>query len=230
MRDRVLDPSTGEFVIPGNYRDVIYPIERIANELGKPLGRTLDIGCNSTWMATFIEDYYGVDTNGILLDWARKHWVSKGRWTLPEAESRIQTVDPLSPRTSFEAGSFDTVILRDVLEHVEKPLEVFGEAARVLALSGLLYVSAPDSQKHVWDEPTHKRPYPVAAQKYLGHMFGLELAYSGFESVAPGTQRVARLAGGRSPVFVRIGARLSFWPRNAVTIHRRTSSLVPLSS
>jgi 2-polyprenyl-3-methyl-5-hydroxy-6-metoxy-1,4-benzoquinol methylase len=112
-------------------------------------------------------------------------------------------------------------VLRDVLEHVDDGLGFYREACRVLRPGGYLLLSSPDNQSHVWNEPTHRRPYPLSAQEYLAATARMTIVYRGYESVAPGTQRIARVAGGRTPWPVRLGWRLPFWPRNAVTVQKK---------
>lgn len=52
----------------------------------------------------------------------------------------------------FDGGSFDTVFCNQVLEHVQNPLEVVKESARVLKVGGYFICSAP------FLEPSHADP------------------------------------------------------------------------
>lgn len=208
------DPRfSGDLFTPRNYRDILDPLWKVTG--GKP-GLTLDIGSNTTWFAQFVTDYHGVDIDRELVERSRKHWVTRGRWSESEALHRI--VLSQEARLPFESGRFDTVMMRDVLEHVGHAPSFFGEAVRVLRPGGVLFLSCPDSQRHVWDEPTHLRPYPIKAQLHLGRIFGLRTLYRGYESVMPGTQWIAGRTGGRTPLPLRLAWRLRAWPRNAVTI------------
>ncbi len=211
---RVFDRN-GQFVVPGNVKDILEPLT-----LRLPLKpRILDVGCNSSWVANFFEDYSGTDVDHQLIAWARAHWQKVGRWTQEEALNRLKL--PQGETLDYPSSSFDAVILRDVLEHVETPLQLIAECSRVLKAGGLLLLSCPDSQPHVWDEPTHIRPYPLKAQRGLAALQGADIVYQGYESVLPGTQKIARLFGGRTPVWIRVMWNLPFWPRNAVSILRK---------
>jgi SAM-dependent methyltransferase len=214
MNFREVHPGT--LLTPGNFKDVLAPLS------GRNLGRVLDVGCNTTWFAQFADDYHGIDVDERLVRNSRAFWVARERWSLGEAESRIRLLEPgASGALPYEEGSFDTVILRDVIEHVEDGFGLFREVGRVLKSNGLVYLSCPDSQSHVWDEPTHRRPYPIRAQDYMGRAMGFESVYRGYESVVRGTQPIARLCGGRTPALIRVFWNLPFWPRNAVTVHRK---------
>lgn len=46
-------------------------------------------------------------------------------------------------KTDFPDGSFDTVIMNDSMEHVDKPAEVLKEMARILKPGGRLYINFP---------------------------------------------------------------------------------------
>jgi SAM-dependent methyltransferase len=213
---KFFDIHEGKLPPPDNFRDVMAPLERMTK---KNFGKTLDIGCASTWVANCIEDYYGIDVNQGLLEWARNYWVQKNRWTHEEAANRVKWVSSIA--IPFPDQQFDTVIARDVLEHVDQNIAFFVEMIRVLKPGGLIYLSCPDSQKHVWDEPTHRRPYPLKAQLHLASLYHLTVIYQGYESVLPGTQKLAKFFGGRSPAPFRLFWRLPWWPRNAVTICRK---------
>ena len=216
MIPKTFDENKHDLLVPGNFKDIVEPLKAAA---GQSLGRTLDIGSNTTWFARFVDDYYGIDTDSKIVERTRAYWVKQKRWSEAEALSRV--VVSTSDRLPYADGFFDTVFMRDVLEHVDNAPGFYAEAVRVLKTGGLLYVSCPDSQRHVWKEPTHKRPFPIAAQIYLSSVNGMTPVYRGYESVLAGTQRVAGVLGARTPWLIRIFWSLWFWPRNAVTICRK---------
>ncbi len=205
--------SNGDFVIPSNFQDILAPIRRFG---GTEKVKVLDVGCNSTWLAEFFTDYYGVDTDAHLIDWARNRWINKARMTRDEAISRLKVSE--SETLPFESNQFDWVILRDVLEHVDDPFRLYSEAIRCLKPGGHVYLSCPDAQGHVWNEPSHRRPFPIRAQRQLADTHHSKTVYAGYESVAPGTQKLAKLFFGRTPAIIRMLWSFWFWPRNAVTI------------
>ena len=59
----------------------------------------------------------------------------------------------------FEDASFDGVILKDVLEHLDDAVAAVREVRRVLRPGGQVFASSPDAQRWVWDDYTHVRPF-----------------------------------------------------------------------
>lgn len=72
----------------------------------------------------------------------------------------------------------DLTVASHVIEHLDKPIDLFGELARVTESGGLIWLEAPSelaalgrgnddpedhSFKSFWDDPTHVRPYTPGA-------------------------------------------------------------------
>jgi hypothetical protein len=57
----------------------------------------------------------------------------------------------------FADGSFDAVLIGDVIEHLEDPFPALREAHRVLSSDGTLYITTPPAQEPV--RPYHYREY-----------------------------------------------------------------------
>lgn len=99
-------------------------------------GRLLDIGCgNKPYKSLFnnvINEYIGCDI----------------------VQSSRNCVDVICPsdKLSFEEGVFDTVLSTQVIEHVENPAALLGEAFRVLKKDGVIIVSGPFFW-HLHEEP-----------------------------------------------------------------------------
>ncbi len=56
----------------------------------------------------------------------------------------------------FEDGSFDTAIMYDVIEHLDKPIRVIEEAWRILSPGGILKIRTPSFQhENSWIDLTH---------------------------------------------------------------------------
>jgi len=133
-----------------------------------PAGRVLDVGClgyrqYSLANALGRRDlrHYGTD-------------VALADATPPDFCFRPADLD--EEGIPFEDGLFDLVVASHVLEHLRRPVQVFGDIARVCAPGGLLYVEAP-SERSLWlpgmpfahegffslsffDDPTHtSRPW-----------------------------------------------------------------------
>ena len=96
---------------PGYWRDVTRHFA--------PGARMLDVGCGSAWLAEHFEDYTGVDGSPEAVAAAAK----RGRRVL---------LGTVMERLPFDDASFDGVVVKDLLEHVEDPVFVVREVLRVL--------------------------------------------------------------------------------------------------
>ena len=195
---------------PGNYRDYTM--------LAGPhlQGRVLDVGCNRAWLAGLTGDYFGIEPNAAAVEAARRHWGASLKLSAEEIASRIQV--GRGEELPFGSASFDFVFAKDVLEHSREPERVMGEIARVLKPGGAVYLSTPDAQPWVWNDPTHWRPYPRGAHRALANSFGFRVRAEAYESVMPGTQHIARRWEGRSPFFVRWIAKQGLCSRNVISL------------
>jgi SAM-dependent methyltransferase len=186
---------------PGYWRDVTRHFERTT--------RMLDVGCGSAWLAEHFDDYTGLDGSpeAVAAAAGRGHRVVLA-----------SVADPLP----FEDASFDGVIVKDLLEHVEDPVFVVREALRVLRPGGRTFASSPDAQRWVWDDYTHRRPFTRKAFRLLFADQGFEVERVGYESVMPGSSIVSRWGGRhrRPPAFVA-AAWLPVVRRNVWALARR---------
>lgn len=202
---------------PGNRGDITSFLSPIVSSFPDESQKILDIGCNSAWVAHLFKNYFGIDSDANSIGVAKSFWRTAGRWTEEDLNHRIRVVasDGNWPE---DLTNFDGIIMRDVLEHVQDPTRFFQFVASRLKPGGWIFISAPDSQRWVWNDPTHLRPFPLKAQKWLAQLVGAKVIREGYESVAPGTQKVARLFKGSSPFLIRLLSRLRWWPRNAVLL------------
>jgi 2-polyprenyl-3-methyl-5-hydroxy-6-metoxy-1,4-benzoquinol methylase len=95
---------------------------------------------------------------GLLLDYlARRGWDVAGVEVSPLSSAYAREKLGLEVRTGaletagFSEGSFDAVLLLDVLEHLHRPFETLREISRVLAPGGVLVVQCPWELFH-WEE------------------------------------------------------------------------------
>ena len=105
-------------------------------------GRVLDIGAG---IGEFLEQYpdaVGLDINADCV----RYCVQKG---LRCVQADVSTLP-------FANDSFDGVLLNNVLEHFEKPDEVFSEILRVLRDGGRLMIEVPGKKGFAYDR-THVR-------------------------------------------------------------------------
>jgi len=103
--------------------------------LNFPLGRVLDYGCANGDFLRRIADR-AAECTGVDIDPER---IAEAD---PEIRSRLVVLDPDWP-LPFDDGSFDTVVILEVIEHVRDERTVFKELARVLAPGGRLLLTTP---------------------------------------------------------------------------------------
>jgi SAM-dependent methyltransferase len=123
-------------------------------------GRLLDLGCGNAPLAGLYRDF--VDTY-VWADWPNSMH--------QEFEVDLQ-VDLNRPLPISEA-EYDTVLLSDVLEHIEEPDILFGEVARILRPGGVLIVGVPFLY-WIHEEPHDHHRYTRYKLAAFGRKYGLE--------------------------------------------------------
>jgi 2-polyprenyl-3-methyl-5-hydroxy-6-metoxy-1,4-benzoquinol methylase len=101
----------------------------------EPGDRVLEVGCGSGYYTRALVEL-GAKVTATDLSPA---YVKQARSLAPEAEFGIEDAQ----RLSFPDGSFDRVLLTEVIEHVPDPGAAIGEAHRVLRSGGVLALSTP---------------------------------------------------------------------------------------
>lgn len=119
------------------YRErFLYP--RLSRHLS---GQVLDVGCGIGDLLRFWPGSVGVDVNPETVAYCRQQGL----------DARLMAIDVLP----FEDGSFDRVVLDNVLEHLTAPMPLVGEIARVLRSGGRAVVGVPGSRGYS-EDPDHK--------------------------------------------------------------------------
>jgi SAM-dependent methyltransferase len=137
-------------------RHVLYP--RLVKRLR---GRMLDVGCGIGDMLAFRPHSVGVDINERTVAYCRE----RGH------DAHVMQPD----RLPFDAASFDSVLLDNVLEHIAQPAPLLAEVHRVLAAGGRLLVGVPGVRG--WhSDPDHKVFYDQATLVERLHSAGFMLA------------------------------------------------------
>ena len=94
-------------------------------EVGSNLGYLLHVAGHRGWQAT------GLELSHFAARYAREHFA---------VDARAQRLED----AGFADGSFDAVVMRDLLEHVRDPRALLLEARRVLRTGGVLSLSMPN--------------------------------------------------------------------------------------
>jgi 2-polyprenyl-3-methyl-5-hydroxy-6-metoxy-1,4-benzoquinol methylase len=163
-------------------------------------GRLLDYGCGSGWYARRMQQrgwqVTGMDFNAT---------------SLRQVERRygIKTLVGMLPHPEVAPGSFDTVTMGAVLEHVHDPHRVIAAAAQALAPGGNLVISVPNLAG--W------------GFRYFGRdWFGLELPRH-LLHFTPATLRRLVEAHGLIVREVSTPVRMGWLRRSLATARRRSS-------
>ena len=172
------------------HADFVYVPERVplfVQAVGGPGKKVLDLGCRAGALSQHFlaeNEVTGVDVD----ENALQHAARRG----------LRTVwGDIEEPLPFEDGTFDAVVVGEILEHVRFPDEVVAEIARVLKPDGVVVGSVPNAfrlknrvkfllGRSPENNPMHLRMYSPAAIRQ-------ELAPLGDASVTPVGGRLARL-------------------------------------
>lgn len=100
-------------------------------------GRILEVGCGAGSMARAIQAHrHDLQITGCDLSMKA---LKEGR----RRSGSIRLLGANAASLPFTSGSFDGVLLFDVLEHLPDPAQAISEASRVLKQNGLVYISVP---------------------------------------------------------------------------------------
>jgi len=112
---------------------ILYP------KLNKSLeGTTLDVGCGIGDFLSFKKDAIGIDINTELVEICK----TKGLNACIMEENKIP----------FGKSSFDSVVLDNVLEHIDNPKKIIQEIKRVLKRNKILIIGVPGKFGYTKDD------------------------------------------------------------------------------
>jgi SAM-dependent methyltransferase len=105
-----------------------------------PPGRVLEVGCaHGGYVA--------------LLGWAGFEAVgtemSPGVASIAHELFGVRVVSGPVEKQEFEAGSFDVIVLNDVIEHLPDPVATLTHCARLLSKNGLFVIQTPEYKEHL---------------------------------------------------------------------------------
>ena len=126
-------------------RILVYP-----NIVKYSSGRTIDIGCGLGSLLSYNPEIIGVDINKHCVEYCQN--LGLKAFTMP--------VNILP----FDNGSFETVILDNVLEHIAEPATLIQEIKRVLVRDGRVIILVPGI-KGFHKDPDHKKYYDARSLK-----------------------------------------------------------------
>lgn len=104
-------------------------------------GRVLDVGCGIGDMLSYRRNTVGLDVNPLNVDFCKKR--------------KLNAYLMKPNMIPFDDKSFDSVLLDNVLEHIESPSLLFKEIRRVLKPDGLLLIGVP-GEKGFRSDDDHK--------------------------------------------------------------------------
>ena len=108
------------------------------------VGNALDVGCGVGDMLSFRPNTTGVDINPLAVEWCRSQGLDV-----------FEMVEDVLP---FPSGSFQSVMLDNVIEHLYEPTALLSEIYRVLQPGGTLVVGVPGLRGYASDAD-HKTFY-----------------------------------------------------------------------
>ncbi|MBI3978495.1 MAG: methyltransferase domain-containing protein [Chloroflexi bacterium] len=130
--------------------------------------RVLDLGSGDgalTWLlAAEGARAIGVDLSTIGLQLGRREFARRGRATSIFTAARADQLP-------FADRSFDTVVMCEVIEHVEDPTRVLAEVTRVLAANGILLLSTPCRLAEQPDPTHYQEFFPDELRRLLERYF-----------------------------------------------------------
>lgn len=137
---------------------------KLARRYGPRDGKVLEIGCGLGDLLQWLTDryqVYGADINSFAISEAKKN--------VPEGEFSVLSAEDLSP---FPDKSFQIVIAKHVVEHLQDPERAIREMGRILAPGGLLILATPNLDSYMrgikkerwigFKDPTHISLKPPA--------------------------------------------------------------------
>jgi SAM-dependent methyltransferase len=136
-------------------------------------GRLLDMGCGHV---PLYGTYRDLVQENICIDWANSL----------HTRIHLDYELDLGGKLPFQDGSFDTVLLTDVLEHLPEPQDAMGEVGRILRWGGKLIIGVPFFY-WIHEQPHDYHRYTEFALRRMCHLSGLSVveleAYGGLPEV-----------------------------------------------
>jgi SAM-dependent methyltransferase len=113
-----------------------------------PPGRILEVGCAHGGYVALL-GWAGFDAVGTEM--------SPGVASIAHELFGVRVVSGPVEKQEFEAGSFDVIVLNDVIEHLPDPLATLTHCVRLLSKSGLFVIQTPEYKEHLSFEELEAR-------------------------------------------------------------------------
>jgi SAM-dependent methyltransferase/Tfp pilus assembly protein PilF len=134
-------------------------------------GLVLDLGCGTGTLADFYKGFYsGVDISEVAIEAAKKT-------RRPEVD--FKQADICDYRI-YDGCQFDTIVIAEVLEHLDDDKELFDNVKRLLTPNGRLIISVPNGDRV--PDSDHRRQFSVPQIRDRFSIFGRVVFcnYAGF--------------------------------------------------
>jgi len=135
-----LTPAHCEFVeeqLHHNVERCLLHVELIRERMDLEGLRVLDVGCGAGLFLSLMQDrganVFGIDMNDAWIEYAR------AKYGIVVSKRPVDDADWIENH----GESFDLITIRDVIEHVNFPLELLRSATRLLRPGGLLLIDTP---------------------------------------------------------------------------------------
>lgn len=129
--------------------------------------KVLDVGCNSGAFMEILKESKNCDVTGVD--------IASGPLELAKKKG-LNAFYADAEALPFEDGTFDVVIMREVISHIHDRIQAMKEVRRVLKKDGIFLGSAPhrNLERNVWDDkaPHHKYYDEKGIMSDLSSVFG----------------------------------------------------------
>jgi len=161
MKDSSSNKEYREYLEKISFKAKLYRNLFYFPKLNKYLsGNILEVGCGIGGFLSFNKSVTGVDINSELVE------ICKNK----KLNAHLMDFDILP----FKTNLFDSVLLDNVLEHIENPIKIITEIHRVLKRNGLILISVPGEKGFAHDKD-HVSFYNKSSLKLLLHDNGFNL-------------------------------------------------------
>ena len=161
MKDSTSNKEYREYLEKISFKAKLYRNLFYFPKLNKHLsGNILEVGCGIGGFLSFNKSVTGVDVNSELVEICKKK----------KLNAHLMDFDKLP----FKKGLFESVLLDNVLEHIENPAKILGEIHSVLKDNGSLLISVP-GEKGFKHDKDHISFYTENSLKVLLYKNGFNL-------------------------------------------------------